>query len=162
MCANAAVITVSDRASRGEYADRSGPLACALLREHGFTCGDAVVVPDEADDITSAIRNAVEAGARLVLTTGGTGVGPRDVTPEATAALGGQQLPGLAEAIRRRGADATPMAVLSRGLATILRDGDRSALVVNAPGSTGGVRDAVSVLATVADHVLSQLDGGDH
>lgn len=162
MSLRVSVITVSDRASRGEYEDRSGPLARGLLEEAGFDCPEVGVVPDEITAIVTAIRRAVSDGARVVLTTGGTGVGPRDVTPEATASLGGRELPGLAEEIRRKGLAATPFAVLSRGLAVVI-DGDGTpALVVNAPGSTGGVRDAVAVLAPLVEHIVAQLDGGGH
>lgn len=162
MAIRAAVITVSDRAARGEYEDRSGPIARQGLLDAGFGCGDVVVVPDDADAIIGAVRAAIGDGARLVLTTGGTGVGPRDVTPEATARLGGMELPGLSEAIRGRGLASTPLAIASRGLAVAVRGTGRSALVVNAPGSPGGARDAVAVLAGVAEHIIGQLDGLTH
>lgn len=157
-----AVVTVSDRAHRGEYEDRSGPAAREALVAGGFDCGDVVVVPDEAPQILGAIRSAIADGARLVLTTGGTGVGPRDVTPEATAELGGAELPGIAEAIRRKGLEKTPFAITSRGVAVVVRDGERRALVVNAPGSTGGARDAAEVVAPILEHVVAQLDGQSH
>ena len=156
-----AVITVSDRCARGEAEDRSGPLAAALLAEAGVSA-DVVVVPDGVDSVRRAIRRALAAGARVVLTTGGTGIGPRDLTPEGTGPLLRRELPGLAEAIRARGAAAVPAAVLSRGLAGSAPGAAGEALVVNAPGSPGGVRDAVAVLAPLVHHILDQLGGGAH
>ncbi|WP_370275994.1 molybdenum cofactor biosynthesis protein B [Georgenia sp. SYP-B2076] len=156
-----AVITVSDRCSRGEAEDRSGPLAAALLAEVGVAAA-VVVVPDGAESVRAAVRGALDDGARLVLTTGGTGVGPRDATPEGTRPLLARELPGVAEAIRARGAAAVPFAVLSRGLAGIAAGAAGEALVVNVPGSPGAVRDAVAVLAPLVPHVLDQLGGGAH
>ena len=155
----ALVVTVSDRSSRGERADTGGPLLAGLLRGLGLEVGDVVLVPDEVPALQTALRDAVTASYDLVVTTGGTGLSPRDVTPEATGPLLDQVVPGLAEALRARGADQVPTAVLSRGLVgTIGRT-----LVVNLPGSTGGVRDGVAVLAPVLDHALAQLGGGgDH
>lgn len=157
----AAVITVSDRCARGEAEDLSGPLAARLLADVGVR-SEVVVVPDGVDPVRRAVRAALGGGARLVLTTGGTGISPRDRTPEATATLLTRELPGLAEAIRARGAATVPAAVLSRGLAGIARGSDGEALVVNAPGSPDAVRDAVAVLAPLLPHVLDQLAGGDH
>lgn len=154
------VITVSDRAAAGTREDTSGPLAAELLAAAGVAA-DVVVVPDEVEAITGAIQAALDGGARVIVTTGGTGVGPRDVTPEATAPLLARALPGVAEAIRARGAEHQPAAVLSRGLAGVTA-GPRPALVVNAPGSPDGVRDALTVLAGLVPHVLDQLGGGDH
>lgn len=153
----AAVITVSDRSSRGEREDTSGPLLASLLREIGLEAADPVVVPDEVGAVQAAIR-AAAASYDLVVTTGGTGLSPRDVTPEATRPLLDRELPGIAEALRQRNADKVPTAVLSRGLAGTIG----TTLVVNLPGSTGGVRDGVGVVAPVLDHALAQLRGGDH
>ena len=154
----ARVITVSDRSSRGERADASGPLLVSLLRDLGLEVADPVVVPDEVDAVQEALR-AAAASYDLVVTTGGTGLSPRDVTPEATAPLLDRQVPGLGEALRQRGAAAVPTAVLSRGLVGTIG----ATLVVNLPGSTGGVRDGVRVLAPVLEHALAQLrGGGDH
>lgn len=155
------VITVSDRAAAGEREDRSGPLAAELLAAHGVTA-DVVVVPDGHLSVRAAIVEAVEAGARVVFTTGGTGVGPRDLTPEATAEVIEARLDGVAEEIRRVGSPHVPTAVLSRGLVGVTGRGAQAALVVNAPGSTGGVRDAVTVVGPLIGHILDQLAGGDH
>jgi molybdenum cofactor biosynthesis protein B len=154
----ALVVTVSDRSSRGERPDTGGPLLAGLLADLGLEVGDVVLVPDEIDAVQDALRAAAPA-YDLVVTTGGTGLSPRDVTPEATAPLLDRRVPGIEEALRARGAAAVPTAVLSRGLVgTIGR-----ALVVNLPGSTGGVRDGVAVLAPVLEHALAQLrGGGDH
>lgn len=152
------VITVSDRAHRGEYPDRSGPLLASSLSLLGFRVDEARVVPDERAEIAAVLRAAVAAGADLVVTTGGTGIGPRDVTPEATGDVLDRDVPGLAEALRAAGRDKVPTAVLSRGRAGVVG----GTLVVNLPGSTGGVRDGVEVLGPVVGHALSQLSGGDH
>lgn len=151
------MITVSDRCAAGTAVDRSGPLAAQQLVDAGWTT-TVTVVPDEAAEIQDAIRCAVDDGSRLVVTTGGTGIAPRDVTPEATATVLDRELPGLAEAIRAVGIATLPQAMLSRAVAGVL---DRS-LVVNLAGSTGAVRDGVPVILQIAAHVVSQLDGGDH
>ncbi|MGC5628156.1 MogA/MoaB family molybdenum cofactor biosynthesis protein [Georgenia sp. Z1344] len=158
----AAVITVSDRCHAGTQEDRSGPLARDLLASEGLVAGDVVVVPDEVDAIQGALRSALEAGARFVLTTGGTGVGPRDVTPEAVAPLLALDLPGVAEQVRAHGLAATPHAVISRGVVGLTDRGERAALVATAPGSTGGVRDTVAVVAPLVRHVLGQAAGAAH
>lgn len=158
----ARVVTVSDRCARGEREDLSGPLAVRLLADAGVASGPVVVVPDGVEPVRAAIASALAEGCRLVLTTGGTGIGPRDLTPEATAPLLVARLDGLADAIRRRGEAAAPAACLSRGLVGVSARGPGAALVVNAPGSPGGVRDAVAVVAPLLGHVLDQLDGGDH
>lgn len=153
----AAVVTVSDRSARGERPDASGPLLAGLLRELGLSVADPVVVPDELEAVQEAVRTAA-ASCDLVVTTGGTGLSPRDVTPEAVAPLLDRQVPGIAEALRARSAAAVPTAVLSRGVAGTIG----TTLVVTLPGSTGGVRDGIAVLAGVLDHALAQLRGGDH
>lgn len=153
----AAVVTISDRSSAGLRADASGPLAVEMLAAAGWP-SDLAVVADEVSEIQGAVRAAIAAGARLVITSGGTGVAPRDVTPEAMDGILDRELPGIAEELRRRGADKLPAALLSRGRAGI----GAGALVVNLPGSTGGVRDGIPVVLSVAAHVLDQLDGEDH
>ena len=156
--ARALVVTVSDRSSRGERPDTSGPLLVELLRALGLAVEDPVVVPDEQGAVQEAVR-AAASSYDLVVTTGGTGLGPRDVTPEATRPLLDREVPGVAEALRQRNAAVVPTAVLSRGLVGTIG----TTLVVNLPGSTGGVRDGVAVLAPVLDHALAQLrGGGDH
>lgn len=155
----ARVITVSDRSAAGLREDRGGPLAVSLLREAGFACADAVVVPDGADSVEAALRAAVAEGPGLIVTTGGTGIAPRDRTPEGTARVLDRELPGIAEELRRRGLADTPLSVISRGLAGIV---DPGVLVVNLPGSTRAVASGITVIAEIAPHVLDQLAGGDH
>lgn len=157
----ARVITVSDRCSAGEAEDLSGPLAVCLLADYGVDA-TLVVVPDDIDAIRGAIRGAEADGARFILTTGGTGVSPRDVTPEATEPLLSTRIDGMADAVRRRGENSVASAVLSRGLVGVTRRSGEGALVVNAPGSRGGVADAVAVVGPLISHVLDQLGGGDH
>ncbi|MFT4220476.1 MAG: MogA/MoaB family molybdenum cofactor biosynthesis protein [Microbacterium sp.] len=154
----AVVITVSDRAAAGARDDASGPVAVAALREAGFACDDPVVVSDGADSVQGALRAALAAGARLVVTTGGTGIGPRDRTPEGTVAVLERELPGIAEELRRLGAAHKPAGMLSRGLAGVAGD----ALVVNLPGSPGAVASGMPVVLSIARHVIDQLGGGDH
>ncbi|WP_261558175.1 MogA/MoaB family molybdenum cofactor biosynthesis protein [Frankia tisae] len=155
--ARAQVVTVSDRAYRGAYPDRSGPVLVAGLAELGFAVGPAQIIPDDRERIAAALRAAVADGIDLVVTTGGTGLGPRDITPEATSEVIERPIPGLAEALRAAGRDAVPAAVLSRGLAGTAA----ATLVVNLPGSTGGVRDGLGVLAGVVGHAVAQIRGVD-
>lgn len=156
----AAVITVSDRSSRGERPDESGPVAVAALREAGFDCADAVVVPDGADSVERALQAEIVGGVKLIVTTGGTGVAPRDETPEGTMRVITRQVPGIAEELRRRGAAEKPAGMLTRGVAGIADP--HGVLVVNLPGSPRGVASGIPVLLSVAGHVLDQLGGGDH
>lgn len=154
----AVVITVSDRSAAGTREDTSGPVAVTALRAAGWECADVVIVPDGADSVERALRDAVDAGAQLVVTTGGTGISPRDETPEGTARVIERELPGIAEELRRRGEAVKPAGMLSRGLAGI----GGGALIVNLPGSPGAVGDGIPVILSIASHVLDQLGGGDH
>jgi molybdenum cofactor synthesis domain-containing protein len=157
--ARAVVVTASNRASAGVYEDRSGQALAAGLRDLGFAVEGPHVLPDDREALADALRQAVAGGADVVLTTGGTGLSPTDVTPEATRGVLEREAPGIAEAVRRYGADnGVPTSVLSRGLAGTAG----RTLIVNLPGSTGGVRDALAVLGPLLPHVVSQLRGGDH
>ncbi|WP_200808351.1 molybdenum cofactor biosynthesis protein B [Demequina sp. NBRC 110055] len=155
-----AVITVSDRRSAGAAPDTAGPAIADALREAGATTLTAIV-PDGVESVRDAVLDARSDGARVIITTGGTGVSPRDLTPEATAPLIERPLPGIPELLRREGAQATPMAAVSRGLAGVTAGPDR-ALVVNLPGSEGAARDGIATLLPILAHVVGQLDGSDH
>lgn len=153
-----AVVVASNRASAGVYEDTTGPLLVAFLTELGLEVGSPVVVPD-GEAVGSAIAEAVAAGARVVLTTGGTGLTPTDRTPEVTRPLLDREIPGIAEAIRAAGvAKGIPTAMLSRGLAGLAG----ACVVVNLPGSRGGVKDAIEVLRGVLPHAVDQAVGSDH
>ena len=158
MTGSAVVITCSTRAATGVYPDRSGPIIVEALRGWGLAVGDVVVVAD-GPDVEAALRAAISTGAALVVTTGGTGLTPTDGTPEATQRVVDRLVPGIAEAIRAAGVQAgIPSAMLSRGVCGLAG----RTLVVNLPGSTGGVRDGLTVLESVVAHALSQIQGGDH
>ncbi len=154
----AVVMTCSTRAATGVYPDRGGPLIVEALREWGFEVADPTVVPD-GPPVVEALRAALATGADLIVTTGGTGLSPSDGTPEATRGVLDREVPGVAEAIRAAGlAKGVPTAMLSRGVAGVAGH----ALVVNLPGSPGGVKDALEVLSSIVLHALSQIRGGDH
>jgi molybdenum cofactor synthesis domain-containing protein len=154
----AVVITSSTRAAAGVYSDKSGPVIVERLRQWGFEVGDPVVVPD-GDEFGRALRVALASEPEVVLTTGGTGLTPADVTPEQTASVLDRHVPGVAEAIRAAGvAKGVPTAMLSRGLVGLAG----RTFVANLPGSRGGVSDALDVLAPVLGHALDQIGGGDH
>lgn len=158
MTYRARVITCSTRAAAGAWEDTSGPILVEGLRALGLTVGDPVVVAD-GDPVLSALCDAVSEGFHLVMTTGGTGHTPRDLTPEMTKRVIDRESPGLAEAIRNHGvAHGVPTAMLSRGIAGLAG----TTLIVNAPGSSGGSRDAIAALAPVLIHALDQAAGGDH
>jgi len=154
----ALVITASNRAAAGVYADRGGPVLAEGLLRWGFRVDGPLVVPD-GDPVADALRDAVRQQYDVVLTTGGTGLSPTDRTPEATRAVLEREIPGLAEAIRFRGTSAgVPTAALSRGLAGLAG----RTLIINLPGSPGGCRDALAVLDGVLLHAVDQIRGGDH
>lgn len=158
MTYRARVITVSDRSAAGEREDRGGPLAVGILREAGWDCPDSELVADGADSVEAALRQALAAGVDLVVTTGGTGIAPRDRTPEGAARVLDFEIPGMAEEIRRRGLADTARSVLSRGVVGIAGQ----TLVVTLPGSTGAVTSGVSYVLELAAHIVDQLEGGDH
>jgi molybdenum cofactor synthesis domain-containing protein len=157
--ARAMVLTASNRAAAGVYEDRSGKVLAEGLAALGFAVEGPHVRRDDAAELEAVLRAAVDMGFDVVLTTGGTGLSPTDVTPEATRRVLEREAPGIAEAVRRYGEEnGVPTSVLSRGLAgTAART-----LIVNLPGSTGGVKDALAVLGPLLPHVVSQLRGGDH
>jgi molybdenum cofactor synthesis domain-containing protein len=154
----ALAVTVSNRAAAGVYEDKSGPLLVELLREAGCEVDGPVVIPDGAT-VEVALRDAVNAGYDVVVTTGGTGLTPGDLTPEMTRMVLDREIPGIPEAIRAFGVAAgVASAVLTRGAAGLASN----TLIVNLPGSTGGVRDGMAVLAELLEHAVDQARGGDH
>ncbi|MGI5154422.1 MogA/MoaB family molybdenum cofactor biosynthesis protein [Microbispora sp. CA-102843] len=154
----ALVVTVSNRASAGVYEDRSGPLLASLLKEAGCDEVDGPRVVPDGDAVEAALREGVAAGYDVIVTTGGTGVTPLDLTPEMTRRVLDREIPGIAEAVRQVNREKVPTSILSRGLAG---QAGRT-LVVNLPGSSGGVRDGMAVLTPILAHVVDQIHGGDH
>lgn len=154
----ALAITVSNRAAAGVYEDRSGPVLAGLLADAGCSVDGPLVVPD-GEPVETALREAIAAGYDVVVTTGGTGLTPGDLTPEMTRRVLDREIPGIAEAIRAAGiAAGVPSAMLSRGLAGLAG----RVLIVNLAGSSGGVKDGMAVLAKVLAHAVDQAHGGDH
>lgn len=149
------VITISDRASAGQMEDQSGPALVRLLTAAQFEASGPEVVPDDRQRIGAAIVAAAGGGADVVITTGGTGLGPRDVTPQATAAVIEFEVPGLGEAMRRAGASSTPMAALSRGVAGVRG----STLIVNVPGSVKGATESLEAVMPMLSHAVRLLHG---
>ena len=153
----ALVVTASNRAAAGVYADRGGPVLAEGLTALGFTVDGPLVVPD-GDPVERALRDGAAAAYDVILTTGGTGISPTDRTPEATRRVLDHEIPGIPEAIRAYGREKVPSASLSRGLAGVAG----RTLIVNLPGSTGGVRDGLAVLEQILVHAVDQIRGGDH
>ena len=154
----ARVIVASNRAAAGVYADTSGPLLVAGLRELGCDVEDQPHVVPDGEPVAEALRTAVADGIDVVVTSGGTGITPTDRTPEATRGLLDFEIPGIAEAVRAYSRDKVPAAALSRGLAGVAG----RTLIVNLPGSSGGARDGLAVLRPILRHTVDQLRGGDH
>jgi molybdenum cofactor synthesis domain-containing protein len=154
---SARIIIASTRASAGVYHDRCGPLISEWLAQRGFSSAEPVLVGD-GGPVGQALRDAIADRVDVVITSGGTGISPTDDTPAQTTAVLDYEIPGLADAIRRSGLPKVPTAVLSRGVCGVAG----RTLVVNLPGSPGGVRDGLGVLAVVLDHALDQIAGKDH
>jgi molybdenum cofactor synthesis domain-containing protein len=155
---SAAIITASNRASLGLYQDQSGEILAQGLEKLGFDVASKVIVPDSVSLISAEIARAIELKIDLIVTTGGTGISPTDVTPEATAPLIQKELPGINEALRTYSRDKVPTADLGRGLAGTANQ----SLIINLPGSPGGVRDGLVIIGRLATHAIGQMAGEDH
>jgi molybdenum cofactor synthesis domain-containing protein len=155
----ALAVTVSNRAAAGIYEDKSGPVLVDALREAGCSIVDGPLVIPDGESVAALLRDSVSAGYDVVVTTGGTGLTPRDQTPEMTRRVIEREIPGIGEALRFAGVSGgIASAMLSRGIAGVAG----TTLIVNLPGSTGGVRDGMAVLGPVLAHAVSQINGGDH
>jgi len=154
----AAVITASNRAFKGVYEDRSGQILLEGLKSLGYQIDNVLVLPDEIEKIRSAINDAINDGVDLLVTTGGTGVSPFDVTPEATAPLIEKEMPGILEALRAYSRDKVPTTDLSRGAAGVTN----KTLIINLPGSPGAAKDGLVIIERLASHIHDQLAGHDH
>lgn len=150
------MLTVSDAGSRGERQDTAGPTVVALLVDAGFDVVDQVILPDEPEELSAVLRRwADDDGIAIVVTTGGTGIGPRDRTPEATASVLDYRVDGISEAMRAAGIDSTPFAMLSRGLTGVRG----TTLILNLPGSERGARENLTTVLPVLRHAVEQLQG---
>jgi molybdenum cofactor synthesis domain-containing protein len=154
----AAIITASNRAFNGVYEDKSGQILLEGLKSLGYQIDDVQVLPDNIEKISSAIKSAIKEGLDLVVTTGGTGVSPFDVTPEATANLIEKEMPGILEALRAYSRDKVPTTDLSRGAAGVTN----KTLIINLPGSPGAAKDGLVIIERLASHIHDQLAGHDH
>ncbi|WP_151526290.1 MogA/MoaB family molybdenum cofactor biosynthesis protein [Serinicoccus kebangsaanensis] len=161
----AVAITVSDRSSDGRREDESGRLLVAALQDQGYAV-TSTIVPDGVESVAEALREAVAGGARLIVSTGGTGMGPRDLTPEGTRQVITRENPGMAEHLRREGTRHTPFAAVSRGVVGVVdwpaEQGTGGTLVINLPGRPAAVTEGMDIIGPLLPHVLSQIVGGDH
>lgn len=151
----ASVITVSDRAFSGIYEDKSGPAVAELLKSHGYEIISAMIIPDEKNEIKKNLLTQCEQGIHLILTTGGTGFAPRDITPEATKEIIEREAPGIAEYMRQKSMEITPRGMLSRGIAGIRNN----SLIINLPGSPKGAVENLSFILPHLNHGLDMLNG---
>ena len=151
------VITVSDRASKGIYEDESGSLLKQLLSEKGAICSEVILIPDKVYKIQKVILKSVKKHD-LVITTGGTGINPKDKTPQATKEILDYEIPGISEILRVKSFEKVPTSILSRAVSGVIN----KTLIINIPGSKGAVKDAVEILSPVIKHAIDQLNSGDH
>jgi molybdopterin adenylyltransferase len=152
------ILTISDRAARGEIEDRGGPALAEAVEGRGWETSARATVPDEIETIANTLTAWTDLGLDVVLTTGGTGLGPRDVTPEATVQVADTLVPGIAEAIRASSLQKTPMAMISRGMAAVRG----KTLIVNLPGSPAGATEGMGTIGPVLEHAVAILHGGSH